>query len=184
MNARKIILIITATLAAILMHQRAGAQIFAAKVNALSAITGTLNVGIDISLADKWTLDVAAYWNPINSAKYSSRILGVQVGAKRWFYESFVGHFVGAQFTYGNYLWGGSRRYWKGRAAGLGISYGYAWLLSKRWNITVEAGIGIYHMRDTRHERHTPDFEPIHILHARRWAVGPSRAEVSFNYLF
>lgn len=184
MNARKIILIITTSLTAILIHQRAGAQIFAAKVNTLAAITGTVNVGIDISVADRWTLDAAGCWNPINTSSCSSRILGVQVGAKRWLYESFVGHFFGAQFIYGSYMWGGSRRYWKGYTAGVGISYGYSWLLSKRWNITLEAGIGIYRMQDTRHERHNPDNEPIYIRHARRWAVGPSRAEVSFNYLF
>ena len=68
--------------------------------------------------------------------------------------------------------------------AGIGFSYGYAWLLSKRWNITAEIGIGIYRMTDTRRDRMPPEYEPIFIHHYKRWVVGPSRAEVSFNYLF
>ena len=112
------------------------------------------------------------------------RLYAAQIGTKRWLYEAFVGHFIGGQLTYGNYLYGGSRRYYKGDMAGIGFSYGYAWLLSKRWNITAEIGIGIYRMTDTRRDRMPPEYEPIFIHHYKRWVVGPSRAEVSFNYLF
>lgn len=184
MRTKKIILIAAAILLSVFIHRRAEAQIFAVRVNVLEALAATANVGIDISIADKWTLDVTGIWNPIDTPTFSSRFLGAQIGAKRWLYESFVGHFVGTQFTYGSYLWGGKSRYWKGDTAGFGVSYGYALLLSKRWNLTFEAGIGIYFMRDARQQRLTPDYDPIIIRHNRRWAIGPSRAEVSFNYLF
>ena len=164
--------------------QRAAAQFFSAKVNALAALTGTVNVGLDAAVADKWTLDISGYWNPINSDSFSCRLYAAQVGAKRWLYEAFVGHFIGGQLTYGNYLYGGSRRYYKCHMGGLGFSYGYAWLLSKRWNITAEIGIGIYYMKDTRRDRMLPEYESIFIHHYKRWVIGPSRAEVSFNYLF
>ena len=36
---------------------RAAAQFFSAKVNALAALTATVNVGLDAAVADKWTLD-------------------------------------------------------------------------------------------------------------------------------
>ena len=81
-------------------------------------------------------------------------------------------------------LYGGSRRYYKGGMAGLGFSYGYAWLLSKRWNVTAEIGIGVFYMKDTRRDRIPPEYESIFIHHYKRWVVGPSRAEISFNYLF
>lgn len=66
----------------------------------------------------------------------------------------------------------------------LGFSYGYAWLLSKRWNVTAEIGIGVFYMKDTRRDRIPPEYESIFIHHYKRWVVGPSRAEISFNYLF
>ena len=112
------------------------------------------------------------------------RLYAAQIGTKRWLYEAFVGHFIGSQLTYGNYLYGGSRRYYKGGMAGLGFSYGYAWLLSKRWNVTAEIGVGVFYMKDTRRDRTLPEYESIIIHHYKRWVVGPSRAEVSFNYLF
>lgn len=162
----------------------AAAQFFSAKVNALAALTGTVNIGTDAAVADKWTIDLSAYWNPINSDSFSCRLYALQAGTKRWLYEAFVGHFVGGQLTYGNYLYGGSRRYYKGNMAGLGFSYGYAWILSKRWNITAEIGIGVYYMKDTRRERVLPEYGPIYIHRYKRWVLGPSRAEVSINYLF
>lgn len=164
--------------------RRAAAQFFSAKVNALAALTATVNVGVDAAVADKWTLDLSAYWNPVNSDSFSCRLYAAQIGTKHWLYEAFVGHFIGSQLTYGNYLYGGSRRYYKGGMAGLGFSYGYAWLLSKRWNVTAEIGIGVFYMKDTRRDRIPPEYESIFIHHYKRWIVGPSRAEISFNYLF
>ena len=123
-------------------------------------------------------------WNPVISDSFSCRLYAAQIGTKRWLYEAFVGHFIGSQLTYGNYLYGGSRRYYKGGMAGLGFSYGYAWLLSKRWNVTAEIGIGVFYMKDTRRDRIPPEYESIFIHHYKRWVVGPSRAEISFNYLF
>lgn len=184
MKKRHIIILSLCLLALWGKPHRAAAQFFSAKVNALAALTGTVNVGLDAAVADKWTLDVSGYWNPINTNSFSCRLYAAQIGTKRWLYEAFVGHFIGGQLTYGNYLYGGSRRYYKGHMGGLGFSYGYAWLLSKRWNITAEIGIGVYRMTDTRRDRTPPEYEPIFIHHYKRWVVGPSRAEISFNYLF
>lgn len=78
---------------------RAAAQFFSAKVNALAALTGTVNVGLDAAVADKWTLDVSGYWNPINSDSFSCRLYAAQIGTKRWLYEAFVGHFISGQLT-------------------------------------------------------------------------------------
>ena len=63
-------------------------------------------------------------------------------------------------------------------------SYGYAWILSKRWNLVVEAGAGLYRTRDTRRDPVTSDWGDRYIRHARRWTLAPSKLEVSFNYLF
>lgn len=181
---KKIICVSILTLIASLCSLTASAQFFAVKANALAAFTGTVNVGVDAAVQDKWTLDMSGYWNPINTDSFSCRLYGLQIGAKRWFYEAFVGHFVGGQLTYASYLYGGSRHYYKGHMSGIGLSYGYAWLLSKRWNLSAEIGIGLYRMKDTRRERTPSQYEPIFIHHYKRWVIGPSRAEISFSYLF
>lgn len=132
------------TLGALALPRQAAAQFFGVRVNALAAASGTLGVGLEAAVADRWSLDLAAYWNPIDTRTYSTRLLGVQLGASRWFYEAFVGHFVSGQLTYAAYTLGGRRDTYKGTLSGVGLSYGYTWMLSKRWNLTLEAGVGLY----------------------------------------
>lgn len=67
----------------------AEAQIFAVRADALAALTGTLHLGAEVSV------EVSGYWNPINTSDISMNFHAVQLGSRYWFYESFVGHFVG-----------------------------------------------------------------------------------------
>ena len=69
-------------------------------------------------------------------------------------------------------------------AYGLGVSYGYAWMLSKRWNIALEAGVGLYRTKDTRRDPTVGDWEDEYIYHYRRWTLAPTKLEVSFSHLF
>lgn len=160
------------------------AQIFSVRADALSALTATVHVGAEVSVADKWTVEVSGYWNPIRTPDFSSRFHAVQIGSRYWFYESFVGHFLGQHLTYVGYDLGSRRKRYDGRAYGLGISYGYAWMLSKRWNVAIEAGIGLFRTEDTRRDPTVGDWEDEYIYRSRRWTLAPSKLEVSFVYLF
>lgn len=164
--------------------RRAAAQFFAIRANALAALTATVDIGVEASVADKWTLEASGYWNPLQNDRFSTHFCAVQLGTRYWFYESFVGHFIGQHLTYVDYDLGSRTKRYNGRAFGLGVSYGYAWMLSKRWNVALEAGIGLYRTRDTRRDPTVGDWEDEYIYHARRWSVAPSKLEVSFSYLF
>ncbi len=178
-------LIIFALLAAVWgIPHRAAAQIFAVRANALAALTAAFDLGAEVSVADKWTVEASGYWNPIRTENLSTRFHAVQAGGRYWFYESFVGHFVGAHLTYVGYDLGSRTRRYDGRAFGVGVSYGYSWMLSKRWNVAVEAGVGLFRTRDTRRDPTVGDWDDEYIWHYRRWTLFPSKAEVSFSYLF
>lgn len=164
--------------------RRAEAQIFAVRANALAACTATLNVGAEAALTDNWSLELSGYWNPVQTASLSMNFHAVQLGGRYWFYESFVGHFLGQHLTYVGYDLGSRTKRYKGHACGLGISYGYAWMLSKRWNVAVEAGVGLFHTEDTRCDPTISDWEDEYIFHNRRWTLAPTKLEVSFSYLF
>ena len=166
------------------IHHRAAAQFFGVRVNALAALTGTVAVGAEAALTDNWTVETSAYWNPIRTERLTTQVGAVQLGVRHWFYEDFVGHFLGLHASWVDYRIGNRRRTYDGRAYGIGISYGYAWILSKRWNLVVEAGAGLYRTRDTRRDPVTSDWDDRYIRHARRWTLAPSKLEVSFNYLF
>lgn len=164
--------------------RRASSQIFSVRVDALAALSATVHVGAEVSVADKWTVEASGYWNPVRTPDLAVRFHAVQAGGRYWFYESFVGHFLGSQLAWVGYDVGNRTRRYRGHAFGFGVSYGYAWMLSKRWNITLEAGLGLFRSEDTRRDPTAGDWEDEYIYHCRRWTIAPSRLEVSFNYLF
>lgn len=57
-------------------------------------------------------------------------------------------------------------------------------MLSKRWSLVAEVGVGLYFIRDDEKDCNTAWSDDELVRHSRRFAVGPSKAEVSFTYLF
>lgn len=134
------------------------AQQFAVKTNLLYDATATVNAGVELKLAPKWTLDVSGN---LNAWRFSGgkqwRHWLAQPEARYWFCNAFSGHFVAAHLIGGQYNFGhlnmdinllGSDlsklkdyRY-QGWFAGAGIAYGYAWIINRHWNIEAEIGIG------------------------------------------
>lgn len=137
-----------------------------------------------MALTDRWSLEGALFWNPLRTEDLSTSFRTVQLGARYWFYEMQVGPFVGAQLSHVNYLVGRRTRRYDGRAWGAGFSCGYSWMLSKRWSVAVEGGLGLFHTKDTRRDPTVSDWDDEYIYHSRRWTLAPSRLEVSFAYLF
>lgn len=143
-------------------------QKMAFKTNLLDDAILNVNIGAEIGLAPKWTLDVPVSinaWNLSHQRKWKHWY--VQPGVRRWFCDRFAGHFVGVHAHGGQYNIGGfdgkinmlgtdfrklkDSRY-QGWFAGAGISYGYSWILGKHWNIEAEIGFGWSYTRYDRFE--------------------------------
>ena len=169
MKKQGIILVMRLTAALWGAPRKAAAQIFAVRANALAACSATLNVGAETALTDNWSLELSGYWNPVKTASLSM---------------NFVGHFIGQHLTYAGYDLGSRTKRYKGHAYGFGVSYGYAWMLSKRWNVALEAGIGLFHTEDIRRDPTVSDWEDEYIYRYRRWTLAPSKMELSFSYIF
>lgn len=136
------------------------AQRVALKTNLLYDATATANLGVEVGLAPKWTLDVSGNLNAWNINKHRMRHWLVQPEARYWLCERFQGHFFGlhllaGQFNFGNLsdklhplgLTGLSSKRYQGWMEGVGIAYGYSWILAKHWNIEAELGLGWIHSR-------------------------------------
>ena len=184
-------------LLAILLYLPANAQKVALKSNLLYDATLSPNLGIEIGLAPRWTLDLSGNVNlwTVDGHKWKHWL--VQTEARYWFCRRFAGHFVvlhaiGGQYNFGNldidmkFL--GSdfsklkdRRY-QGWGAGAGIAYGYAWPVHPHWNIEAEIGVGwIY----TRYDSY-PCAKCGTKLESNRPHnyFGPTKAAVNIVYLF
>lgn len=120
--------------------QKASAQFYAVRFNTLALATGTISGGMDIAVSKKTSLDLSVYWNPLRFPSFRTTFLVGQAGVRFWLFEPNAGPSLGVHVTGGRYDIGGRRLHYKGYLIGLGVSYGYSWLLSKRWSLTAEIG--------------------------------------------
>lgn len=134
------------------------AQDFAIKTNLLYDATATANLGIEIGLSKRWTLDISGNVNAWEvSGDKSWKHLMVQPEARYWFCDRFAGHFLAIHAHAGGFNVGNisndvtflgtdfsdlSDYRFEGWFAGGGIGYGYAWVLGTHWNIEAEIGVG------------------------------------------
>lgn len=135
------------------------AQRIAIKTNLLYGATATPNVAVEIPTGPKHSLSIAGGWQPweLSETKKLKHWL-VQPEFRYWFCETFNGHFFGVHAIGGQFNASDIKlpfgilptltdyRY-QGWAVGGGISYGYQWLLSRRWNVELSIGLGYIHAK-------------------------------------
>lgn len=150
--------IILSSLAALSVPTLTSAQEAGLKTNLIGDALLNPNLALEIGLAPRWTLDVSGQmnlWTVGNGHKWRHWV--VQPEARYWFCQSFAGHFLGFHALGGQYNVGNldmnfkflgtdfsklkDRRY-EGWGIGAGVAYGYAWPLSRHWNLEAEVGFG------------------------------------------
>lgn len=138
------------------------AQEIALKTNLFNDVLLSPNLGVEVGLASRWTIDVTGEINAwtIDSHKWKHWL--VQPEIRYWFCRRFAGHFMGMYLLGGQYNFANldldfkflgsdfrkldNRRY-QGWGVGAGIAYGYDWILGKHWNLEAEIGIGWIYTR-------------------------------------
>lgn len=178
---RKIFLLITIGLFSVTY-----AQNFTIKSNLLYDITTTINVGTEFSIAPKWTIDISGNYNPwqFEDNKKLKHWL-VQPELRYWMCEKFYGHFIGLHLHYAKYNVGGIEllglkdyRY-EGDLYGGGFSYGYHFLLGKRWGMELSIGVGYARLEYDKYEcAKCGDY----INSYKTNYFGPTKASISLIY--
>ncbi len=176
----------------------ARAQEFGIKTNVLSDAFMNINLGIEAGLAPKWTLDVEGEFNGWTlSHNRRWKHWAAQPEARYWFCQRFGGHFIGIHAHGGQYNIGGfdgwyhllgtnasklkDERY-QGWFLGAGVSYGYAFMLGRHWNLEAEVGIGYSY---TKYDTYSPCAVCGDKLRSGdHHYVGPTRLAVNLVYLF
>ena len=134
--------------------------VLAVKTNALYWATTTCNLALEIGLGRRKTLDLAGTYNPWTFADNRKlRNWSVQPELRIWTCERFGGSFFGFHAHYAAYNAGGigalgmgDRRY-QGCLYGAGVSYGFLWLIGKRWNLELTLGVGYARLEYDRYVR-------------------------------
>lgn len=134
------------------------AQDVAIKTNLLYDATATVNLGVEVGVAPKWTIDISGNlnaWNIDEDTKWRHWL--AQPEARYWFCDRFSRHFIGLHAVGSQYNIAGiknnvtflgipfkdftDKRY-QGWSVGAGVAYGYAFILGKHWNLELEVGVG------------------------------------------
>ena len=165
---------------ALLTCAGARSQDVAVKTNLLYDAFATVNVGAEVGLAPKWTLDVSGNvnaWTLSRGRKWKHWM--VQPEARYWLCDRFAGHFFAVHAHGGQYNIGGLKNSFKmlgtdfsglsasryqGWFIGAGVGYGYAWVLGRHWNLEGELGIATHTPSTTASS--APDA-------ARKWSATP-----------
>lgn len=167
----------------------------AIKTNALYWLTTTPNLGLEIALGDRMTLDIQGGYNPwMFGNKQANRKLKhwvIQPEFRLWTSEKFNGGFFGFHLMYGEYNAGGinipldiihdlSTSRYRGSAIGGGFSYGYQWYMSPHWNLEATFGFGYLFLDYKKYEcARCGKLLDTNYKHY----FGPTKVGVSFIYL-
>lgn len=68
-----------------------------------------------------------------------------------------------------------------GKIYGAGISYGYQWILKKRWSMEATIGVGYAHIK---YDKYEPGDDGRKIDHNTKDYFGPTKIGLSFIYTF
>ena len=173
------------------------AQNIAFKTNLLYDVSATANLGVEIGLAPKWTLDISGNlntWSKNDQTRWKHWM--VQPEARYWFCDRFSRHFLGAHLIGGAFNFGNittnlsflgtdfsvlSDNRYQGYAYGAGAAYGFAFMLSCHLNLELEAGFGyICFDYDTFDCSGCGQLTASGIHHY----IGPTKAAVNLVFLF
>lgn len=134
----------------------AKAQTVGVKTNLLYDATATINVGVEIGLAPKFTFDLSGNINAWHIKDRHWKHILIQPEARYWFCDRFSGHFIAAHvhggiFNVGNLAMLSDSRV-EGKFVGAGVGYGYAFILNRDWNLEFEIGAGYAYAPHSRYE--------------------------------
>ncbi len=143
-------------------HKRA---VFALKTNILEWAMTTPNLGAEVTLAPKWSLELAGSVNPFTFSdnKKWKHYQGT-LEARYWLRESMNGHFFGVHVGGGEYnvagikvpFWGFKKDFrYEGWHVRAGVTYGYHWALNHHWSIEALLGLGVVYTKYDQYECRT-----------------------------
>lgn len=195
MSLRRLILVAAMTLP---LAFTMSAQKYGVKTNLLFDAALTPNIGVEMSVAKHWTIELDYQINAWNIKDHKLKHYVFTPEARWWYCEKFQGsffavHLLAGQYNVGNihnninflgthYSYLTKNRY-EGWFVGAGLGYGYAWSLSKHWNIEAEIGLGCTFTRFDQYPACVSCGDKL-VNNGKHYTFGLTRLGVNLEYLF
>ncbi len=159
------------------------------KTNLAYGTTATFNLGAEVAISHKSTIDFTWGYNPwtfSDNKKWKHWL--VMPEYRYYLCEAFNGHFFGLHAGYTEYNIGGipmlyhqNAKYYRyqGWATGTGISYGYQWILGNHWNLEATAGFGVIY---TEYDKYIQNHCGAHIGAFNNLHYAPTKIGINITY--
>lgn len=169
------------TLILALAFTSATAQRVAVKTNALYWATLSPNLGAEFRLSRHFTLNIEATANPFTVSSYKLTNASIAPEVRYWLSgRPQAGHFFGGMALLAVYDMKWDDTYHKGDAVGLGVTYGYSFVLSRRWSLETTIGLGALRYREKKYtDAETAPSDANH----KSTIIAPLKAGVTFTYI-
>lgn len=163
------------------------AQQFAIKTNGLMWAMLMPNIGGEIVVGERTSVDVSAFggYNPYGT---EIKLFGLNPELKYWFSgRPMLRQYIGLSVIGTSYDMKIRDRIYDGKAVGGGLSFGYSWLVGERLNIEVSAGLGAVYFSQRRlyYGDNTSDYEAFGKKRENSTGVKiiPAKLAVSISYI-
>lgn len=131
------------------------AQRVSLKTNALYWATASPNVGLEFRFNRHLTLNLEGAANRLKfgaDSKINTRIVSFTPEMRYWFSaRPQAGHFVGLMGMATTYKALFKDTWHDGDCFGAGLTYGYSFVLSRRWSMETTIGLGLLHIRERKY---------------------------------
>lgn len=193
---RPLVIVILALASLSLIVGEARAQQVAVKTNLLYDATLTPNIGAEVGLGKRSTAQLFYGLNPWKFSEGKSIRHWQLMGEYRyWLCSKFNGHFFGVHAMGGQFNMEkvNARLYtinwpkdlkdnrYEGWNAGLGITYGYQWILSRHWNLEGSVGVGYDYIK---YKKYPCEECGTVIERDHKNYFGPTKLALSLMYVF
>lgn len=156
------------------------AQRVSLSTNVLEWAVATPNLGAEFTLREHWSLNVSLSAAPWKMSKtFYAKEFRFQPELRYWFNQSQAGLYTGLTAYYASFDLGLKKKAYYGDAMAAGLTCGYSWILSRRWNFEVSGGIAVAYTRYRGYVPGVPHGEP----DCERLLPAPAKLAVSFIYV-
>ena len=170
--------------------QEACAQQVGVKTNALMWACATPNLGCEIVVGEKYSLDLSAFghYNPYG---IKSEVIAFQPELRYWFSgRPMTREYIGVSAMVANYDMMinsrevGGKYVYDGNAASLGITGGYAFVLSKNWRFELCGGFSVLVFKQKQYYETDDYYVDSNIpANSTGYKLFPAKLGVSFTYI-
>lgn len=171
----------------ILFSTKASAQQIGVKTNALMWTALTPNVGCEVVVGQRSSLDLSIFghYDPYG---LESRLFALQPEYRYWFSgRPMTREFVGVSAMVADYYMIIKNHVYDGSAGSLGLIGGYAFSLSRSWRLELCGGVAILGFRQKQYYRHD-NYDDYFIemespLNSWGYKLFPAKLGVTFTYI-